>query len=214
MSIKTPRRLALLTDLIGGFISPPEDAPSVEREISLWITVTAGQQDRKRSIVRRDLILQNGYQGAGAQTRFAADILAALNGNPEALLSALREGDREFVLAALSLPVEAPVTIVGPEAPVAAVPVAAVPVEAPVVVVEAPVVVVEEQKAAPTPVPVPPTTATAQWLEIQIAECGLVSRLAAMLRKRDKRADMDDLRSDAGLWLATWGQKGTFDAVI
>ena len=214
MSIKTPRRLALLTDLIGGFISPPEDAPSVEREISLWITVTAGQQDRKRSIVRRDLILQNGYQGAGAQTRFAADILAALNGNPEALLSALREGDREFVLAALSLPVEAPVTIVEPEAPVAAVPVAAVPVEAPVVVVEAPVVVVEEQKAAPTPVPVPPTTATAQWLEIQIAECGLVSRLAAMLRKRDKHADMDDLRSDAGLWLATWGQKGTFDAVI
>ena len=35
-----------------------------------------------------------------------------------------------------------------------------------------------------------------------------------MLRKRDLRADMDDLRSDIGLWLAIWGQKGTFDAVI
>lgn len=195
MTSKNPRRLALLTDLLSGFTTP-EDASSVEIEIALWITVTAEQQQRKRSIVRRDLILQNGYRGAGAQTRFATDIFTALSGQPEALLSVLREGDREVVLAALPHGDFAPV-VVEPEAPVAVAPVE----ETPATVVEDGPVFIE-------------ITLTAHWFELQIAERGLINRLAAMLRKRDAHADMDDLRSDAGLWLATWGQRGTFDAVI
>ncbi len=201
MPSKTPRRLALLSNLIGGFTTTPEDATSVERETSLWITITAEEQGRKRSLVRRDLVLQNGYKGAGAQVRLATDLLAALQGQPEALLAVLRDGDREIILAALSSVGVAP-------QPASVCPVEEAPVE------EAPVVV--EEAPAPVPArPAPPVqTPTQQWFSVQIAEHGLINRLAAMLRKRDSHADMDDLRSDAGLWLATWGQKGSFDAVI
>jgi hypothetical protein len=196
MTSKNPRRLALLTDLLSGFTTP-EDASSVETEIALWIGVTAEEQQRKRSIVRRDLILQNGYKGAGAQTRFAADVFTALTGQPEALLAVLRDGDREVVLAALPHGDFAPV-VVEPDAPV----VEETPAPAPVV----------EQVVRPTPAPA--ATLTEQWFTIQMHERGLINRLAAMLRKRDGHADMDELRSETGLWLATWGQKGTFDAVI
>lgn len=202
MSIKTtPRRIALLTNLISGFTATPEDDASVEREISVWITATAEEQGRKRSIVRRDLVLQNGYKGAGAQTRFASDLLAALRGQPEALLGTLREGDRDLILDVL------------PESHTDA-PVEPVVVEP--VVETAPEPVVEEAPVeAPAPAPVPTTTTpTQEWLTVQITEHGLIKRLATMLAKRDVHADYDDLCSDAGLWLATWGQKGTFDAVI
>ena len=196
MSKTTPRRLAYLTTLISGFTAAPEDAASMGAEVSVWISATAHENGTKRSLVRRDLILSNGYQGKGAQGRFATDLLAALKGKPEALLSVLRDGDHEIVLAALSFPV---------------------------VIVEAPVVIVEEQKAAPVVAVKAPVVAvkapdamtlTQAWLAQQITETGLVNRLAVMLRKRDMHADMDDLRSDAGLWLAIWGQKGTFDSVI
>ena len=205
MPSKNPRRLALLTNLIGGFTTTPEDATSVEREISLWITATAVEEARKRCLVRRDLVLQNGYRGAGAQMRLATDLVAALNGNPSALLAVLREGDREIVLAALGAD---PTT----EAPAIEEPKAA-PVKEPKAKKPAPVKKAAPKKAAPKKA-APVATATQQWLAVQIAEHGLINRLAAMLRKRDGHADMDDLRSDAGLWLATWGQKGTFDAVI
>ena len=204
MSSKTtPRRLALLTNLISGFTATPEDDASVEREISVWITATAEEQGRKRSIVRRDLVLQNGFKGAGAQTRFASALLAALRGQPETLLATLREGDREIVLDVL------------PESNTDATPVETTPQPVEPVVEEAPVEAPVEAPAPPVKAPAPAhTTLTQEWLAVQIAEHGLIKRLAAMLAKRDVHADFDDLRSDAGLWLATWGQKGTFDAVI
>lgn len=206
MSIKTtPRRLALLTNLISGFTATPEDDASVEREISVWITATAEEQGRKRSIVRRDLVLQNGFKGAGAQTRFASALLSALRGQPDTLLAALREGDREIVLDVL------------PESDTDTAPVeAAQPVEP--VVEAAPEPVVEEAPveapAAPVKAAPPTSTPTRIWLERQCKEAGLVNRIAAVLKKRDRGTDFDEICSDVGLWLGEWGSKGTFDSVL
>ena len=210
MSIKTPRRLSLLTNLIASFNDTPEDATSVEREISLWITATAVEEARKRCLVRRDLVLQNGYRGAGAQMRLATDLLAALQGQPEALMLTLREGDRDVVAAALP-------TDYVPPAPVEAAP-APVVEEAPAEVEEAPEAPVEEtveveEAAAPAPAPAP-LTASRVWLDLQCRESGLIKRIAAVLAKRDKGTDFDDICSDVGEWLAIWGQRGTFDAVL
>ena len=189
MSIKISRRLSYLTTLIAGFTAAPEDASSVERETSIWITITAEATSRKRSIVRRDLVLQNGYKGAGAQTRFATDLYAALTGQPEALLSVLREGDRDLVLG--SLPSYAGV----------------VAEDAPEVAPEAPVV-------EPVAAPVVEETATRLWVDQQSNEAGLVNRIASVLKKRDIGTDIDEIRSDVGLWLGEWGNKGTFDEII
>ena len=180
-----PRRLSLLLSLIADFTSVPEDATSVEREIAIWLTATAKVTGLKRAVVRRDLVLQNGYKGAGAQARLAADLHAALSGSPDAFLAVMRAADRDAVAAGLRR--------VWTSEDVA--------VET--LVVEAPVV--KET---------PPTTLTEEWLAVEINDKGLVQRLAAMLRRRDTQADHEDLISDAGMWLAVWGRKGTFDTVI
>ena len=196
MSTKISRRLSYLTTLIAGFTAAPEDASSVERETSIWITITAEATSRKRSIVRRDLVLQNGYKGAGAQTRFATDLYAALTGQPEALLSVLREGDRDLVLGSLPSYAASEVAEVTTETE-----------DAPEVAPEAPVV-------EPVAAPVVEETATRIWVDQQSNEAGLVNRIAAVLKKRDIGTDIDEIRSDVGLWLGEWGSKGTFDEVI
>jgi hypothetical protein len=183
-----PRRLSLLLSLIADFTSVPEDSASVEREIAIWLSATAKVTGLKRAVVRRDLVLQNGYKGAGAQTRLAADVHAALSGNPDALLAAMRAADRDAVAAGLRR-----VWVKGD-------------------VVVAPLAV--EPPAEKAAAPVPTTTLTSEWLAAEINDKGLIQRLATMLRRRDKMADHEDLISDAGLWLATWGQRGTFDTVI
>jgi len=212
MPTKTPRRLSLLVNLIASFTDTPEDVTSVESQVSLWITATAEEQGRKRSIVRRDLVLQNGYRGAGAQTRFATDLLAALRGQPEALMLTLREGDRDVVATALPTDYVPPASVEAAPAP------APVVEEAPVEVEEAPEAPVEETvevEEAPAPAPAPaPLTASRIWLDRQCNESGLIKRIAAVLAKRDKATDFDDICSDVGEWLAVWGNKGTFDTIL
>lgn len=202
------KRLHYLCDLIS-FLSTQShtDANGVASAISDWMTATANARNIKRAIVRRDVIRQNGYSGTGAQMRFAADLYAALNGSPNALFAVLRPADREVIGSRLADPtvvVEAPVE--APE-PVEVVETASTPEVEPEAPVEAPEPPVEEPVA-------PVRTASRIWIEKQIQQQALISRLTAVLSRRDPMADREDIESDVGYWLAEWAERGAFDKVL
>lgn len=97
-----PKRLSYLLSLLSLASTPADrDIPQTIREFIANEIVTTGKH---RSIIRRDLVLQNGYRGVGAQATFAADLAAALKGDPSGLLSHLHENDRDTVAAALPAP--------------------------------------------------------------------------------------------------------------
>ncbi len=58
-----------------------------------------------------------------------------------------------------------------------------------------------------------PRTLSAIWIEDQIQNHGLCGRLTTVLLRRS-RDSASEMRSFVGLWLATWGNEGTFDAVL
>ena len=97
-----PKRLSYLLSLVSLASTPADrDIPQTIREFIADEIVTTG---KPRSIIRRDLIHQNGYRGVGAQATFAADLAAALKGDPSELLSHLHEKDRDTVAAVLPTP--------------------------------------------------------------------------------------------------------------
>jgi hypothetical protein len=107
---KMPKRLSYLLSVLSlASTSADRDTPQTIRD---FIATETTQSGKRRSIIRRDLILQNGYHGAGAQAAFAVDLHAALEGDSAPLLSHLHERDHEAVVAALPIPVATPSTAV------------------------------------------------------------------------------------------------------
>ena len=97
-----PYRLSYLLSVLSlASTSADRDTPQIIRD---FIATETDQSGKRRSIIRRDLILQNGYRGVGAQAAFAADLDAALTGDSAPLLSHLRESDRDIVLGSIPTP--------------------------------------------------------------------------------------------------------------
>jgi len=97
-----PKRLSYLLSVLSlASQSADRDTPQIIRD---FIASETAQSGKRRSIIRRDLILQNGYRGAGAQATFAVDLKAALEGDASSLLSHLHERDRATVVEAIPSP--------------------------------------------------------------------------------------------------------------
>jgi len=92
--------LLSLLDLIHG--ASPQTPSEVESLVAAGITDLAKATARKRSIVRRDSVNQNGYRGTGSQALLCADLWSALQGDAAGLLSHLRSDDHETVTTHLS----------------------------------------------------------------------------------------------------------------
>ena len=94
-----PNRLSYLLSVLSlASRSADRDTPQTIRDFIATETAATG---KRRSIIRRDLVLQNGYRGSGAQVAFANDLAAALNGDATSLLAHLHDADREAVREAL-----------------------------------------------------------------------------------------------------------------
>ena len=90
------RRSSYLFSLLDLIHSASPQTPSeVESLVAAGITDLAKTTGRKRSIVRRDVVNQNGYRGTGSQALLCADLRSALQGDPDGLLSHLRSSDHE-----------------------------------------------------------------------------------------------------------------------
>ena len=103
-----PKRLSYLLSVLSlASNSADRDTPQIIRD---WITNETSHSGKRRSIIRRDLIHQNGYRGVGAQESFASDLDEALKGNPSGLLSHLPVADHPVILEALPQQKKAPTT--------------------------------------------------------------------------------------------------------
>ena len=97
-----------LINLIHG--ASPQTPSEVETLVAAGITELAKTTGRKRSIIRRDTVRQNGYRGSGSQALLCADLWSALQGEQAPLVSRLRSGDHEAVLAHITSLAPAPLT--------------------------------------------------------------------------------------------------------
>jgi len=101
MTRRTSRLISLLT-LIAPIVADRDTKPARDQMgpvVSEGIDKQADQTKTRKSIVRRDVIFQNGYAG---QDEFGIDVWDAFHGKTEGLLSHVRTKDTDAVRACLS----------------------------------------------------------------------------------------------------------------